>query len=256
MPKWEAAVATENPKILYRIVKLLKEIEIKFVICSPVDHRCEHAHIVISGPDDNSLQHRHRIEVTEDFDSDFVRIEIMSNLHDIQNPFRTVIGIDPGMTFGVALVIDGITVYSCSLTSPGEVVALTQTLLEHAHTLFPASTQIIRVGTGSKLYTALTLRSFGKSSVISSLELVNEHRTTIIGGARSDESAAILIAGRTGRAMTDSDVNIEPKAGYIRSLKQYVSKLTRGKKSLTSNEARSLISGESALEDIVKHPMS
>jgi len=256
MPKWEAAVATENPKILYRIVKLLKENEIKFVICSPVDHRCEHAHIVISGPDDNSLQHRHRIEVTEDFDDDFVKIEIMSNLHNLQNPSKTVVGIDPGMTSGVALVIDGIVVYSCSLTSPDELVALTQTLLEHAHALFPASDQIIRVGTGSKLYTALTLRSFRNSTAISSLELVNEHRTTIISGARSDESAAILIAGRTGRAMTDSDINIEPKAGYIRSLKQYVSRLTRGKKSLTSNEARSLILGETTLEDVINTPMS
>ena len=253
MPKWEAAVTTENPKILYRIVKLLKEIDVKFVICSPVDHRCEHAHIVISGPDDNSLQHKHRIEINEDFDDDFVRIEITSNLHDIYNPSRTIVGIDPGMTFGIALVIDGIAVYSCSLTSPDEVVVLTQTLLKHAHTLFPASEQIIRVGTGSKLYTALILRSFRNSTIISSLELVNEHRTTIISGARSDESAAILIAGRTGRTMTDSDINIEPKAGYIRSLKQYVSRQTRGKKSLTSDEARSLISGERALEDVLNH---
>ncbi len=256
MPKWEAAVATENPKILYRIVKLLKDIGIKFVICSPIDHRCEHAHIVISGPDDNSLQHRHRIEVTEDFDDDFVRIEVMTNLHDIQNPSRAVVGIDPGMTFGVALVIDGIVIYSCSLTSPDEVVLLTQTLLDHVHVLFPSSEKVIRVGTGSKLYTALTIRSFRKSTLISTLELVNEHRTTIIGGARSDESAAILIAGRVGRTMTDSDVNIEPKAGYIRSLKQYVSRLTKGKKSLTSNEARSLISGERTLEDVINPPKS
>ena len=252
MLKWEAAVATENPKILYRVVKLLKELKIKFVICLPVDHRCEQAHIVISGPDDTSLQHMQRIEITEDFDDDFVRIEIMSKLHDIHNPYRAVVGIDPGMTFGVALVIDGNSVYSCSLTSPDEVVQLAQKLLEYTDALFPESDQIIRVGTGSKLYTALTLRSFKNSSINSPLELVNEHRTTIISGARSDESAAILIAGRTGRALTDSDINIEPKPGYIRSLKQYVSKLTRGKKSLTSNEARSLISGESALEDVIK----
>jgi hypothetical protein len=256
MLKWEAAVATENPKILYRIVKLLKELKIKFVICLPVDHRCEHAHIVISGPDDNSLQHKNRIEVTEDFDDNLVRIEIMSKLYDIHTPYRAIVGIDPGMTYGVALVIDGISVYSCSLTSPSEVVKLTRTLLEYTDALFPESEQIIRVGTGSKLYTALTLRSFKNSSINSPLELVNEHRTTIISGARSDESAAILIAGRTGRAMTDSDVNIEPKAGYIRSLKQYVSKLTRGTKSLTSNEARSLISGESTLEDVLNIPNS
>jgi hypothetical protein len=252
MPKWEAAVATENPKILYRIVQLLKDLDIQFVICSPVDHRCEHAHIVISDPDDNSEQHSGRIEVTEEFDIDFVTIEIISKLHDLYNPSRAVVGIDPGMTFGVALVIDGIPVYTCSPTSPAVVAILTKTLLEYAHTLFPASEKLVRIGTGSRLYAGLLLRSFRNAQINPTIELVNEHRTTIIGGARSDESAAILIAGRAGRQVEDSDLNIDAKAGYIRSLKQYVSQLTRGKKSLTSKDARSLLAGESDLEDIIE----
>jgi hypothetical protein len=252
MPKWEAAVATENPKILYQIVQLLKELEIRFVICSPVDHRCEHAHVVISGPDDNSKKHESRIEVSEDFDSNFVRIEIMSKLHDLQAPSKAVVGIDPGMTFGVALVIDGVPVYSDALTSPEAVSLLTQSLVDHIATLFPDCQALIRIGTGSKLYAALLLRSIMNHEIRPSIELVNEHKTTIIGGARSDESAAILIAGRTGRFATDSDLNIEPKNGYIRSLKQYVSQLTRGKKSLTSKEARELMIGTSTLEDAIK----
>ena len=251
MPKWEAAVATKNPKILYRIVQLLKELEIKFVICSPIDHRCEHAHVVITGPDDNSERHIGRIEVAEDFDTDFARIEIMSKLHDLQTPSKAVVGIDPGMTFGVALVIDGIPVYSNSPISPEAVAILTQTLVDHASSLFPESEKLVRIGTGSKLYTGLLLRSIRNARIELSIELVNEHKTSIIGGARSDESAAILIAGRTGRAVSTSDLSIEPKEGYIRSLKQYVTKLTRGEKSLTSNEARALLAGDSTLEAII-----
>jgi hypothetical protein len=250
MPKWEAAVATENPKILYRIVQLLKDLEIKFVICSPIDHRCEHAHVVITGPDDNSDQHMGRIEVTEDFDTDFVRIEIMSKLHDLRTPSRAIVGIDPGMTFGVALVIDGVPVYSNSLSPPETVTALTQTLVNHANTLFPECHKLIRIGTGSKLYTALLLRSIRNGKILSSIELVNEHKTTI-GGAKSDESAAILIAGRTGRSASTTDLSVEPKAGYIRSVKQYVTRLTKGTKSMTSNEARALLAGDEALEDVI-----
>ncbi|MFW9843285.1 MAG: hypothetical protein ACFFEV_01785 [Candidatus Thorarchaeota archaeon] len=253
MPKWEAAVATENPKILYRIVQLLKELELKFVICSPVDHRCEHAHVVITGPDDNSKEHAGRIKVTEDFDINFARIEIMSRLHDIQTPKKAVVGIDPGMTFGVALVIDGISVYSDAITSPEAVAILTQTLINHTTILFPECQKLIRVGTGSKLYAALLLRSLRDDKIIPSIELVNEHKTTIIGGARSDESAAILIAGRTGRLLSTSDLNVEPKAGYIRSLKRYVTRLTKGKKSITSNEARELLTGDSTLEEFISH---
>ena len=252
MPKWEAAIATENPKILYRVVQLLNELHIKFVICSPVDHRCEHANVVITGPGDNSREHDGKIEVTEDFDIDFARIEIVSKLHNLQTPSKAVVGIDPGMTFGVALVIDGVPVYSNALTSPESVAISSQTLVDYTTTLFPDCHILIRIGTGSKLYAALLLRSIKNNKIIPSIELVNEHRTTIIGGARSDESAAILIAGRTGRPVSASDLTVEPKQGYIRSLKRYVTRLTKGEKSITSDEARELLAGNSTLEDIIK----
>ena len=215
------------------------------------DHRCEHAHIVITGPDDNSKEHEGRIQVTEDFDIDFARIKIASKLHNLQTPSKAIVGIDPGMTFGVALVIDGVPVYSNALTSPESVAILSQTLVGYATTLFPNCQVLIRIGTGSKLYAALLLRSIKKSKTIPSIELVNEHKTTIIGGARSDESAAILIAGRIGRPMSTSDLTVEPKEGYIRSLKRYVTRLTKGKKSITSDEARELLAGDSTLEDVI-----
>ena len=256
MPRWEAAIATENPKILYRTVQLLKKLGIKFVICSPTDHRCDHAHIVITGPDDNFEQHERKIEVTEDFDIDFVRIEMMSKLHDLHAPSRAVVGIDPGMTFGVALVIDGIPVYSKSLTSPIAVTILTHQLANHSKTLYPECQTIVRIGTGSNLYATLLLRSTKNIRMKLPIELVNEHNTTITGGARSDESAAILIAGRSGRPVNDSDMNLEPKEGYVRSLKQFVTKLTRGEKSITSKEARAILIGDSSLEDLIAQSRS
>ncbi|MCK5264964.1 MAG: hypothetical protein KAJ36_07575 [Candidatus Thorarchaeota archaeon] len=256
MPRWEAAIATENPKILYRTVQLLKKLGINFVICSPTDHRCDHAHIVITGPDDNFEQHERKIEVTEDFDIDFVRIEMISKLHDLHTPSRAVVGIDPGMTFGVALVIDGIPVYSKSLTSPVAVTILTHQLANHSKTLFPECKTIVRIGTGSNLYATLLLRSTKNIRMKLPIELVNEHNTTITGGARSDESAAILIAGRSGRPVNDSDMNLEPKEGYVRSLKQFVTKLTRGEKSITSKEARAILIGDSSLEDLIAQSRS
>lgn len=256
MPRWEAAIATENPKILYRTVQLLKKLGINFVICSPTDHRCGHAHIVITGPDDNFEQHERKIEVTEDFDIDFVRIEMISKLHDLHTPSRAVVGIDPGMTFGVALVIDGIPVYSKSLTSPVAVTILTHQLANHSKTLFPECKTIVRIGTGSNLYATLLLRSTKNIRMKLPIELVNEHNTTITGGARSDESAAILIAGRSGRPVNDSDMNLEPKEGYVRSLKQFVTKLTRGEKSITSKEARAILIGDSSLEDLIAQSRS
>jgi hypothetical protein len=107
------------------------------------------------------------------------------------------------------------------------------------------------VGTGSKLYSALLLRAILRKDQNLTIELVNEKNTTVSSGAKSDESSAILIAGRNGRLMTSTDTILEAKVGYIRSLKQFVSRLTRGKRVLTSDEARSILLDEIALDDII-----
>jgi hypothetical protein len=83
------------------------------------------------------------------------------------------------------------------------------------------------------------------------VELVNEHHTTLSGGVTSDQTSAILIAGRTGRKHTDEDMVLEPKAGYIRSLQQFVKRYTRGRKAMTKEEARSIILNTISLDSIL-----
>jgi len=51
-------------------------------------------------------------------------------------------------------------------------------------------------------------------------------------------------------------MNIEPKEGYVRSLKQFVNQLSRGKKSITSKEARAILTGDSELEDSIAQSKS
>ena len=256
MPKWDVAVATQNPRILYRLVQLLKKLGIRFIICSPEDARCEQSHVIITGPEEDHENHEGRIAVREDFDVDFVRIAIFAILNDIKTPSRAYIGIDPGMTSGVAMTIDGIVVYKSSLASPERIADLCKHLVFYVEELFPGCQKIIRIGTGSRLYTALLLRSVFSIDYAFNIELVNEMHTTIIGGARSDESSAILIAGRNGRAVSPQDIVLEPKEGYVRSLKQFVKKLTRGQYVLSSSDAREILTGEKALEDNLKVLMS
>lgn len=251
MKRWEAAIATEKPRILYRAVQLLKEMNIDFVICYPTDNRCNHCHVIITDSKDGFEIHEGRVLVQEDFDIDFVRIEVMVKLKNITNPAVAVIGIDPGMTFGIALVVDGITVYQNSLVTPNAVSELSCRLTAYIEMLFPSCHSVIRVGIGSKLYSALLLRAILRKAQNLEIELVNENNTTVSSGARSDESSAILIAGRNGRPLTPADTTLEAKAGYIRSIKQFVVRLTRGKRNLTSNEARAILLDEIALDDMV-----
>jgi hypothetical protein len=256
MLKWDVAVATQNPRILYRSVQLLKKLGIHFIICSPEDARCDQSHVIITGFDEGHETHERRIAVREDFDVDLVRIDIMTKLNDIKDPSRIIVGIDPGMTTGIALVIDGIVVYKNSLMSPAMIAGLCERLSLHAGALFPESQKIVRIGTGSKMYTALLLRSISNNRFPFVIELVNENHTTIIGGARSNESSAIIIAGRSGRAVTPEDIILEPKDGYLRSLKQFVKKLTRGQFVLSSSDAREILVGETPLETALNILMS
>jgi hypothetical protein len=175
----------------------------------------------------------------------------MVKLRAIQNPAKAVIGIDPGMTSGIALVIDGVAVYQNSLATPKDVTEQSHRLTAYIEMLFPQCRNLVRVGTGSKLYSALLLRAILRKDQNLTIELVNEKNTTVSSGAKSDESSAILIAGRNGRLMTSTDTILEAKVGYIRSLKQFVSRLTRGKRVLTSDEARSILLDEIALDDII-----
>jgi hypothetical protein len=251
MPKWEAAIVTKNPRILYRAVQLLENLDVDFIICYPTDNRCNHSPVVITDVADGFDNHEGLVLVQENFDVDFVRIEVMARLKMIQNPSKAVIGIDPGMTFGVALVVDGTVLYQASLVIPNAVVELSCRLTSYIQTLFPKCQKIVRLGTGSKLYSTLLLRAILRKTQELVIELVNENNTTISCGAGSDESSAILIAGRSGRKPASSDKILEAKVGYIRSIKQFAIRLTRGKKVLTSDEARAILLDELAFDDIV-----
>lgn len=252
MPKWDAAIATQNPRILYRTVQLLKKLGVKFIICSAEDERCNQSHVIITGFKEGHEHHEGRIMVLEDFDVDFVGIEIIAKLNNIHTPCRAIVGIDPGMTSGVAMVIDGVVVYRHSLSSPEMIAHLCVQLTLYVEKLFPACQKMVRIGTGSKLFTALLLRSILNYVSNLTIELVNESHTTIIGGARSNESSAIIIAGRNGRDVTGQDIILEPKDGYIRSLKQFVKKLTRGQQTLSSDDAREILTKNKELEVLLK----
>ena len=56
MLRWQVAIATENPRVLYLVIELLKKLELKFVVCTPGDSRCWDAKVVIT-TDEDSNQH-------------------------------------------------------------------------------------------------------------------------------------------------------------------------------------------------------
>ncbi|MHA3963988.1 MAG: hypothetical protein AM325_010645 [Candidatus Thorarchaeota archaeon SMTZ1-45] len=250
MLRWQVAIAIQNPKVLYLVIELLKKLDLKFEVCPPGDSRCEDAKVVVTTLEDSN-NHDTVVTVDEMMDLDFTSIEILAKLYDVHNPVVATIGVDPGMRFGVALVIDGVVLFKDSLTTPGFAARLTSRLESYVSRLFPNCKTIVRAGTGSRLFSTLYLRTMNKEFPSLNIELVNEHRTTLSGGVTSDQSSAILIAGRSGRPYEENDAILEPKVGYVRSLKLFVQRFTRGKRALSTDEARAILLGELSLDCVL-----
>jgi hypothetical protein len=248
----KVAVATRNPRALYNAVKLLKSLGLGFNICNPGDTECSVANVVITTEDEQWPVGDDRVvRVGRDPDPDIAAIEIKMRLLRIKRPSVVAIGVDPGMRIGLAITMDGIPVHTKALSSPIGAAHDTLVWLVHITAKYPQSETVLRIGTGSPLYTALYLRGVVNKAGGTAIELVDEHHTTIAAGAGSDQSSATIIASRHGRAPSKSDLTLEPNEEYVKSLKRLVARMTDGKRSLTTVKARLVLAGNLSLDGIL-----
>ncbi len=250
MPRYEVAVATRNPKVRYLVVNLLNRLGIGFVLCAPDDRKCGMSQVVITTEAEASqYQASYLVLVDETLDDDATAIEVMIGLSDVRDPSVIVIGIDPGMKFGLALAADGAAIYTTTASTPFAAVNHTLHWIAVVQQHFQNSV-LVRVGTGSRLYSALYLRGMKDSAINRiQIEMVDERHTTRVG--KSDKSSATIISSRKGRPITEKDLILEAKEGYIVSLKHLVTKVTEGRQSLTSAQASSILQNEMTLEEIL-----
>jgi hypothetical protein len=250
MPRYEVAVATRNPKARYLAVNLLKRLGIGFVLCAPGDRRCGTSQVIITTESEASqFQANHLVVVDEALNDDATAIEVMIGLFDVRNPSVIAIGIDPGMKFGLALTADGTAIYTTTASTPFAAVNHTIHWISIVQQHFQNSI-MVRVGNGSRLYSALYLRGMKDSNTQTiQIEMVDERHTTRVG--ESDKSSAALIASRKGHPVTNEDLYLETKEGYVKSLKRLVKKVTEGRLSLTSTQAASVLQNEIPLEEIL-----
>jgi hypothetical protein len=231
------------------MVNLLKRLGVTFVLCTPGDRECKSAKVIVTtGKESKKLTTGGPVVVEETFNPDTTAIEIMLRLLDIPEPSQVVVGVDPGMQFGLALVANGNPVYTKTVRSPLVAAENTQqwiSLLQHNH----QTETLIRVGMGSRLYSALYLRGIRSFSNGFHIELVDERHTTVVG--ESDQSSAVLIAARKGRPLTDADLILDIKDGYVRSLKHLFTRLTDGEKVLSKEEAQAILLDERTIESIL-----
>ncbi|MFW9799498.1 MAG: hypothetical protein ACFFD9_03630 [Candidatus Thorarchaeota archaeon] len=249
MSGFEVAVATRNSKTLYLVVDLLKRLDINFVLCTPDDRECETAKVVVTTANESKNLTAQGLVVVEDvFKPDIIAIQIMLRLLGIQEPSMVVVGVDPGMQIGLALVVNGNTVYTKTAQNPSSAANDTLQWIDLFKDYLP-NTVLLRVGSGSRLYSALYLRGIQSAFSYSRVELVDERHTTKVG--ESDQSSALLIASRKGRLVTDDDLVLQVKDGYVKSLKHLFSRITDGRIALSKTEAKSILLDERSIESIL-----
>jgi hypothetical protein len=244
------AVAITDPKRLYHAVELLKKLELEYAVCAPDDPRTQTANAVLTTRDETLYTSDTRA-VFMDGDDESTSIDINLRLLSILHPSLAAIGVDPGMRFGLALVVDGRSVSGRTTDSP---IAAANTVWRWAHFLnsrFPEARVVIRIGTGSRLFLLLCLRELrDKNSLM--IELVDEHHTTRANGTGSDESSATIIASRAGHRPTGADYLLSAREGDLVCLKKLYAQLTNGKEQLSTDEALSIIEGDRQLSQFLK----
>jgi hypothetical protein len=249
MSRCDVAVATRNSRIHYLMVNLLKRLGVTFVLCTPDDRECKSAKVIVTTDKESKRVAKGGLVVVEEsFNPDTTAIEIMLRLLDVPEPSQIVVGVDPGMKFGLAFVANGTPVYTKTVQSPFGAAENTHqwtTHLQHSR----RTEILIRVGMGSRLYSALFLREIRSIPKDFKVELVDERHTTRLG--KSDQSSAVLIAARKGRPVTEDDLALDVKNGYVRSLKQLFTRLTDGGKALSTAEAQAILLGETTVDGIL-----
>ncbi|NHI83367.1 MAG: hypothetical protein EAX81_03595 [Candidatus Thorarchaeota archaeon] len=248
MIRYDVAICTDNPKLIYLIVELVKKLDLSFVICRTDDFRSDASRVIVTTHDDGAHFDNRVVIVGPNFEPEFTIIAIMTKLLNIRPPFEFVVGVDPGMQYGLALVANGNTIHSKAMQSPHAAARSTFLWGEYISKEFQ-SEMTIRVGTGSRLYSVLYLRAILDEGISMPIELVDERHTTFVG--ESDKSSAVLIALRNGRELTSNDLLLDVKTGYIRSIKHFANRLTNGKRVLSTSEAGAIISGQLSIDHLL-----
>jgi hypothetical protein len=196
------AVVTVSGKAYYLLVNELKKRNIAFLSLTPHDRIPVDVKLVLTTPKEaGAITHDTVLAYDEgDAPTDVVD-EALRIVRGKRTYDRLVVGIDPGRTFGVAVLGDGKILETRECTSLTETVNTVQDVLART----PATQATVRIGSGAPAYADVLQHRL--DSVLSEqvvIESVSEEGTSRPSGASShrrgkrDISSAIRIGQRQG----------------------------------------------------------
>jgi adenosine/AMP kinase len=204
--KAKIAVATVSGKTYYILVNELKKRGIAFLSLRPWDSIPFDVKVVLTTEKERaSIRHPNIVIFKNESDSAMVVGEAIRIIQGKKDYEKVVIGVDPGETFGVAILGDGNileTVYCSSLEETLKVV------LENLERI-RASVKVVKIGNGAPTYTRELLSLLDEYLPKGvAIEIVSEAGTshfikdTVHRRGPRDMMSAKMIAGRQGQIYT------------------------------------------------------
>jgi hypothetical protein len=197
------AVVTVSGKAYYHLVSKLKARSLPFMSLTPYDNIPNEIKVVITTKNERHLvKHPNVIIYEEKMDPAVVINEAIRTVEGKQNHDTITVGVDPGKTFGLAVLSNGNVLETITHSSLKETInAVVEILAKN-----PASTYIIKVGDGAPKYTQSLLNQLDE--VLPKdipIEIVSEAGTsrfskeTIHRRGLKDAMSAVKIAERRGK---------------------------------------------------------
>jgi len=202
--KAEIALATVSGKAYYKLVSELKRRNLPFLSLKPTDAIPLDIKVAITtGREHQLITHPSVLIFEEEKDPAEVVNEAIRLVQGKSSYEKVVIGVDPGRTYGVAIMGDGRVLETVNCLSMKETMDVILKALER----LPAALNQVKIGNGAPTYTEELLHALDEAlPKETAIEVVCEagtsHLTRGMAHRRGmkDAVSAIKIAERKGRA--------------------------------------------------------
>ncbi|MGQ9720628.1 MAG: hypothetical protein ACUVXA_04805 [Candidatus Jordarchaeum sp.] len=237
----EIAVVTSNMRLYYKVVQELKNEGIYFISIKPGEAIPKEIKCVITSSSEEKLTLHPNILIVDDEDSNPIVPRLRYVLTESE-PSLIIVGVDPGKTYGIAVLINKKVLETHKSFSSKEAAEIIKNILK----TFPAVRRIIRIGTGNPLYYKQLLELL--KEVDADLELVNEFETSRGSRATKDTKAAIAIANKKGLKPQEFEKLQMIKKGVIKNIQKMSRQASQGKITIDESNALRVAKGEISLD--------
>lgn len=243
-------VYTQDFSLYHDVIKELRKRKLQYIALDKPTNMPYSIKVILTTQKEKNLIKRKKTVALDQENSISQAVDKALNLLNGKDEYAHLsIGIDPGEQPGIAVIGDGILLYSKHLHTPKDVLKELSALLK----LYSSEEAVIRIGHGSPLIRNRIINSLIPLHI--PIEIVDETRSNppkqYIRHSR-DEAAAANIAQQRG-GIVNAAQPLSPTRGAIRNIQRKSRTLSQGSISIDTDTAKRVLKGELSLHEAVEN---